>query len=297
MGKNVELHIHLEGCVWNKHIRRRLSSSSFLFPPPNFVYQDNFEKFLAHLRFRYNFLNSLDAYCEVFNDYLDYCRYNNIIYSELQINKALLDTWNINLRQLLAKFQSIKSKFETITIKYIIDIPWQFSTQIIEEVLTYENLYEDLDVVAIGFGGDERLAKLDNLMLFKKQFTQTKFKLLCHIGESDNPKAKEIIKLLKPNRIAHGIKIINWIIEEFRPSNGIDFCLTSNLQMGVVDNIKVHPIKDIIESQIPFTLSTDDPAIFNTTLNDEINLAVGNFKNITIGSLQENAIKCAFALE
>jgi len=101
--KLVELHVHLEGCVWRDHVRSWWSRSEYLFPPPTFSKKFNFGNFLEHLRFGYNFLNSEDAYADVAGLYALNAAQNGVRYSELQINYALVKTWGLNLELILSK--------------------------------------------------------------------------------------------------------------------------------------------------------------------------------------------------
>jgi adenosine deaminase len=294
---NVELHIHLEGCVWDKHIQRWIQNASFLFPPPKMNYSDHFDKFLAHLRFRYNFINTLEAYLLVFRDFLSYCVDNEISYSEIQINKALLNTWNIDLVKLLTEFNAEKVKYQDLTINYIIDVPYQFPISIVSDVIANTPLFKKMDVVAIGFGGDERFADLEDLKSFVDDIKKSGLKILCHLGETEDPMAKEIVKCLEPDRIAHGIHIMDWLIDNYLPENGYDFCLTSNIDLKVVEKLTSHPISKIQELDVPFTISSDDPAMFNTTLKDEIDLAVNEIIEFDLNKMRKNAIKCVFDKE
>jgi len=99
--KYCELHVHLEGCVWNKHIKAWWDKSKYLFPPISY-YNINafnsFDKFLAQLRFNYNFLNGIEQYTSVLNDYVLNMIKSNIYYSEVQINLALLNAYKIDIK-------------------------------------------------------------------------------------------------------------------------------------------------------------------------------------------------------
>jgi adenosine deaminase len=52
-----------------------------------------------------------------------------------------------------------------------------------------------------------------------------------------------------------------------------DLALTSNLLLTSFRDLASHPIRQMLEAGVPVTLSTDDPAFFNTDLVREYSLA------------------------
>lgn len=279
--KIFELHVHIEGCVWPSHIRRWWSKSEFLFPQPSYVYSDNFERFLAHLRFGYNFLNSPEAYAWVVKDYVVNAIKNGIYYSELQINYALLKTWNMRIEDVLNAIQEkIYDIYDAPILRFIIDLPWQFSPNLLEEVISRYSELKKLNVVGISFGGDERFANPKTFVKIVKQAKNVGLKVICHAGEiTDFSFAKEIIQEIKPERIAHAISLASWIEELGEKAPGIDVCLSSNHLLGIIQSFSEHPLMRWIKAGVNLSLSTDDPAIFQASLQDEYSIASQNFSD------------------
>ncbi len=59
----------------------------------------------------------------------------------------------------------------------------------------------------------------------------------------------------------------------------LEVCLTSNLQtVPEIDNIKKHPLKKMLEHKISVSLCTDNRLVSNTTVTNEIKLALENFE-------------------
>ena len=102
-----------------------------------------------------------------------------------------------------------------------------------------------------------------------------------HAGEVGGPeKIREAIELLSAERIGHGIAAINdpelmdLLAERKIP---LEICPTSNVktaalarQLRRVDaRIEHHPLPKLLRHGIPIALSTDDPAMFHTTLQEE----------------------------
>lgn len=299
--KYCELHVHLEGCIWESHISKNWHNSEFLFPPISIYkrFNNNFDRFLAQIRFGYNFLCGTEQYCSVFNDYISYMYHEDIVYSEVQINLALLNTFNIDIKLLLKEFNKILQTNEKV-VKFIIDLPWQFSTHLFEFIINAYDELKELGVVGISMGGNESYAKPHEVAEIFNKARQVGLKLLCHAGETTSFKfSKKIIEELKPDRIAHGISIASWLVNDGRSFAKLDTCLTSNLSLEVVKNIENHPINLWLDANIPFTLSTDDPAIFDTTLSSEFILAEKAIKKFSkyIKKYKSNVLECCFDQE
>lgn len=269
--KLCELHVHIEGCVWNEHIQKWWNKSSYLFPPLSYYTKkekSHFDLFLEQLRFGYNFLNSLDAYAELFRLYIEKALKQNVFYAEVQINYALIKTWNINLIDLLKKVN--KNNNTAFEIRFIIDLPWQFNPKMLNPIIENQKTFNELGVVGIGFGGDEKLATPHEFIAIRERIIDAGYKILCHAGETtESSFAKEIIEIIKPDRIAHGLSLISDIVKNPSAFPPIDICLSSNIRMGLVENIQNHPFQKLIEAGAIFTLSTDDPAIFDIDLDYE----------------------------
>ena len=72
-------------------------------------------------------------------------------------------------------------------------------------------------------------------------------------------------------------------------------CLTSNVLLGVVEDYNEHPFKKWYESEVGFSLSTDDPAIFDINLSGEYSIAASIICNyIDVNLLKQNWLSAAF---
>jgi aminodeoxyfutalosine deaminase len=102
-----------------------------------------------------------------------------------------------------------------------------------------------------------------------------------HAGEVGGPeKIREAIELLGAERIGHGIAAIadpdlmDLLADRRIP---LEICPQSNLRTGALarlleredPQIEDHPLADLFRHGIPVVLSTDDPAMFHTTLLEE----------------------------
>ena len=61
------------------------------------------------------------------------------------------------------------------------------------------------------------------------------------------------------------IRALDWVIE---------VCPTSNRRIGGITEPQHHPLIQFVDCDAPFIIASDDPGIFDTTLSDEIQLAI-----------------------
>lgn len=102
--------------------------------------------------------------------------------------------------------------------------------------------------------------------------------ITIHTGEATGPKeVMEVIQLLSPDRIGHGVRSSEDIkvMEELSRRNIVlEVCPTSNLHTGVVK--KISDFKNIFTQfkkyKVPFTINTDGPEMLKTNLLNEYQL-------------------------
>jgi aminodeoxyfutalosine deaminase len=118
---------------------------------------------------------------------------------------------------------------------------------------------------------------------------------LIHAGEIGGPdKIREAIELLGAERIGHGIAAINdpELMDLLAEKNiPLEICPGSNIRTGALARqlrrhdarIEDHPLPKLLRHGVPVVLSTDDPAMFHTTLRAE-------YENAALMGLSENEL-------
>lgn len=95
-----------------------------------------------------------------------------------------------------------------------------------------------------------------------------------HAGERAGPESIwGAIHTLGAERIAHRVRAIedHTLVEYLAQHNiPLDVTPTSNICLGVYPSYAVHPLPRLYAAGVPINISTDDPPLFHTTLNDEI---------------------------
>lgn len=128
-------------------------------------------------------------------------------------------------------------------------------------------------------------------------------KLVAHAGEEGPPEyVYEALDLLKIDRIDHGNRLLedDVLIERVRDAGlTLTVCPLSNLSLCVVDDLKQHPMKRMLDLGLKATINSDDPAYFGGYVNQnyrETAAAVGLTHNEII-TLARNSFIGSFLSE
>ncbi len=96
-------------------------------------------------------------------------------------------------------------------------------------------------------------------------------KLVAHAGEEGPPDyIREALDLLKVDRIDHGNRLLedDALLARVRDAGlTLTVCPLSNLSLCVVDELKNHPLKRMLDLGLRATINSDDPAYFGGYIN------------------------------
>ncbi|GCE31438.1 aminodeoxyfutalosine deaminase [Dictyobacter alpinus] len=155
-------------------------------------------------------------------------------------------------------------------------------------------------VIGIGLGGYETGFPPQ---WFKPWFEQARaagLHSVPHAGEVSGPESVwGAIRELGAERIGHGVRsiedpaLIDYLAENQIP---LEVSPTSNIRLGIYPDYKHHPLPQLLAAGIPLTINSDDPPLFNTTLNTEIGLLHSAFQLdvASINQLLLNGIRHSF---
>jgi aminodeoxyfutalosine deaminase len=125
----------------------------------------------------------------------------------------------------------------------------------------------------VGIGGDERALPTASFEPVFREARRLGLRTTIHAGEFDGPRSVwEAVEVLEVERIGHGIRAAeDAVLLEMLRSRAvpIECCPTSNLATGIVRSWEAHPIRDLVNAGCRVTVSSDDPAMFGTTLSGE----------------------------
>ena len=140
---------------------------------------------------------------------------------------------------------------------------------------------KDQGVVALGLTGSETLLNADNFVKTFETARKNKIGITIHAGEISGPKSIwSVINLLHTDRIGHGVTCIQDLeLVDFLKQKQIplEICPTSNICMGVFPDFKSHPLRKLWDAGLLVTVNSDDPALFDTDLNNEYKILIDHF--------------------
>ncbi|MFE3769307.1 adenosine deaminase [Streptomyces sp. NPDC057579] len=156
-------------------------------------------------------------------------------------------------------------------------------------------------VVGLGLGGVEHGFPPE---LFASSFAKARANGLAslpHAGETAGPASIwGALRALKADRIGHGIRclddpaLVAHLAEQRIP---LEVAPASNVALRLVQDAESHVLGELARAGLAVTLNTDDPAYFQTTLNDELRTAhdLHGFSRQALLEAQTTALSASYA--
>jgi aminodeoxyfutalosine deaminase len=136
--------------------------------------------------------------------------------------------------------------------------------------------HRERGIVGLGLGGRDDLSPEPYLPAFDEA-REAGLPAVPHAGDfSDADNLRRDLEMLQPARVRHGIRAVDdpRLLGELRErSITLDVCPSSNEVLGTVESLAEHPLPRLIAAGVPCSVSTDDPALFDTDLEREYALA------------------------
>jgi aminodeoxyfutalosine deaminase len=288
-----ELHLHLEGMLRPHRVKSLAKKYSVSLEDDELASRYNlrgFSQFLELFKWATSFLREPDDYAQLAQDATTALHQQCVVYAEitLSIGVMLLRKQNVaaNFAALREVFARNHAAGTGPQVQFIFDAVRQFGPTPAMEVARLAAELRNAGVVAFGLGGDELSLSLSDFRKAYAYAAQHGLHLVAHAGETGGPEqVQDAIELLNVERIGHGIAAIrspalmNTLVTRKIP---LEICLTSNLCTNALSiqlnsahsRIALHPLAKFFRHGIPITLSTDDPAMFHTTLLEEYSAAM-----------------------
>lgn len=155
-------------------------------------------------------------------------------------------------------------------------------------------------VVALGLGGGEVGNPPELYEKWFEKALEVGLHSAPHAGETVGPESVwGAIRSLGAERLGHGIRsiedaqLVEYLAERHIP---LEICPTSNIRLGVFPDLAAHPFRRLCDAGVPVTINSDDPPLFNTTLDDEAKLLAVpfHFDINTIDEILLNGVRFSF---
>ena len=270
----------------------------------------NFLEFIEAFKWVTSFLQQPDDYALIARDLAEELLAQGVVYAEVTLSVGVM---LLRKQQPEANFEALlraTEPFESrgLRIRWIFDAARQFGAEAAMEVVECARSCASKAIVAFGIGGDELSVPTEAFRPVYQKAAEIGLHRLMHAGEVGGPeKIREAIELLGAERIGHGIAAIHDpALMDFLAARRIplEVCPGSNLKTGALAlqlrraeaEIEDHPLPKLLRHGIHIVLSTDDPAMFHTTLPTEYENAVRmGLQEDELASIVEMGFQHAFS--
>jgi aminodeoxyfutalosine deaminase len=305
-----ELHVHLEGSIEPAtvvELAARHGVSLTVEEAAARYAPGNFDQFIESFIWVTSFLRGPEDYALISRRFAESLRRQNVLYAEVTLSIGIMFRRNQDPAANYAALREAALEVPEVRLKWIFDAVRQWGAASAMEVARIAVELHSPDIIAYGIGGDELgLPTIDLRPVYDYVASQGMHRLI-HAGEIGGPESvREAIEMLGAERIGHGIGVMrDERTMDFVAARGIalEVCPTSNLRTGALSRqlgrepagYDEHPLVSFFRRGLPVTLSSDDPAMFETTVSDEYRHAHRmGLKSIDLIRLAEASFHHAF---
>ena len=307
----VQLHCHLEGTVRAETFRelagRYRADSPRASGPLEATYAfATFRDFLLTFAEVCKVLRRPADYARIAREYVTDAAAQNVRYAEVFVSPSVWTYFHADL-DVVEAFKAMRDVFDRegaerkIEVTLICDLTRNFGVERAQKTveLAIHLAERGLSIVGIGLGGDEVNFPA---RLFTEQFAYARahgLHCVAHAGEAAGPESvREAIDLLGAERIGHGVRALDaadLVAELARRRIALELCPTSNRLTGAVAEGTEHPIVAFDAAGVVCTVDADDPALFSTSISQELALVASWLGEDALLRLERNAIDASFA--
>jgi adenosine deaminase/aminodeoxyfutalosine deaminase len=228
----------------------------------------------------------------------------NVRYAELTLSPYSSVTRGISAEAFCETVEDARRAVEAeedLTLRWCFDIPGESGIPAADVTLDVALRQRPDGLVSFGLGGPEIGVPRS---WFEPHFAQARaagLHSVPHSGESTGPETVwDAVRLLGAERIGHGINaihdpsLVRYLADEGIP---LEICPTSNVCTKSVPSLAEHPLPALAAAGVPFSISSDDPPMFSTTLDHEYAVAADllGLDRAGVAELARSAVRQSFA--
>ena len=281
-----ELHLHLEGTMQPATVVALAGKYGDVFTEDSVAARyaaRDFAAFIEAYKWATSYLRAPADYSLAARRMCEQLLAENVVYAEVTLSVGVM---LLRKQDVAANFSAICAaaapyRHRGLRLQWIFDAVRQFGPAAACEVARFAVDLREAGVIAFGMGGDELSRPAAEFRDVYDYAAANGLHRLVHAGEIGGPDSvRDAVEILGAERIGHGIasaadaELMGLLAER---SIGLELCPTSNLCTGALARhlgrakarLAEHPLPRLFRAGIPISLSTDDPAMFATTLNAE----------------------------
>jgi aminodeoxyfutalosine deaminase len=276
----IELHVHLEGTVRPNTLREIAKRNDHPLPDDlesQYAFRD-FSHFLEVFNLVAHCLQRYDDFRQVVVDYAGEAKKHGAVYFEGIFAPGI---WRgIDTDEVFAGYcdgADEARELHGVEVRLTPDIPRVYA---LEEALTTARFavkYRERGVVGLGLGGPEDGHPPEPYAEAFALAREGGVASVPHAGEAVGAESvRGALEALGADRIRHGIRAVEdtGLVGELAGRGTVlDVCPLSNLRTGVVRSLEEHPLPQLVAAGVRCSISTDDPAMFDTDLTRDYEAA------------------------
>jgi aminodeoxyfutalosine deaminase len=279
-----ELHLHLEGSIDPPTVVELAARHGYQTTEEEVAARyapGDFAQFIDAFKWVTSFLRKPADYALIAHRVAKSLRAQNVVYAEITLSAGVM---LFRKQDPAANFEALReaaAEVPGIRCAWIFDAVRQWGPNAAMEVARIAAQLRSPDIVAFGIGGDELSIPTSEFRgVYYYAATQGLHRLM-HAGEIGGPEnVYDAVEILGAERIGHGIAVMrDPRVMDFLAARGValEVCPTSNLRTGALarqlgrpaSGHADHPLPSFVRRGLPITLSSDDPAMFETSLTKE----------------------------
>lgn len=275
----IELHVHLEGTVQPRELLDIATRNGIALPADTiealeqlYVFRD-FEHFIELWVMTTHAIRTEADFREIVVAYAHEAAAHGAVYVEGIFTPAERVMGGLSWDEVFTGFCDGAAMAEEETgvfVRLTPDIPRGFELDAAMETARYSIKYRDRGVVALGLGGLEAQNPPEPYEPAFRLAKESGLGSVPHAGEVAGPASiRGVLDALGADRIRHGIRAVEDpdLLHEIAASGVVcDVCPVSNVRTVAVPSLEAHPLPAMVAAGVLCSISTDDPAMFDTDL-------------------------------
>jgi len=258
-----------------------------------------FAGFLDCYKWVVGYLRTPDDYALLARRLLASLERQNVRYAEITVSAGVI-LWKKQEFAPIYDALQCEAHASSVVVRWNLDAIRHFGAEHAKEVAELAVERVDKGVVSFGIGGDEVRGPAEWFTEVYRFAKASGLRLTAHAGETAGPESVWAALRLGSERIGHGIRAVDdpVLVRHLRDHNiPLEICISSNVATGAVESLRAHPVRRLYEAGVPIVLNTDDPGLFDTTLEGEYSVAEREFgfSDSELEGLIENGFRYAFA--
>ncbi|HEY0952978.1 adenosine deaminase [Nocardioides sp.] len=188
-----------------------------------------------------------------------------------------------------------------LVLRWIYDIPGESGLPAADATLAYALEHRTDALVGFGLGGPEIGVPRPQFQPHFDAARAAGLHSVPHAGETTGPETVwHALDLLGAERIGHGTSAAqdaDLLVHLAERGVPLEVCPSSNLATRAVGRLEDHPIRAFRDAGVTVTVNSDDPPMFNTTLNREYELAADllDLDRAGVADVARTAVRVSFA--